>query len=135
MYSLSPSKGEAGILVAPLTAMNQFLGYAGNKVQSEKKLLRGVFKAGDVYFNTGDLLMHDHRDFLYFRDRVGDTFRYRHCRFCWCLFQQPPCDRCSVNRHAVDTKRASFQRLSVLSPKPPSSTIKTKENVCLLVHR
>lgn len=56
--------------------MNQFLGYAGNKVQSEKKLLRGVFKAGDVYFNTGDLLFHDHRGFLYFRDRVGDTFRY-----------------------------------------------------------
>ena len=68
--------GEAGILVAPLTAMNQFLGYAGNKVQSEKKLLRNVCKAGDVYFNTGDLLLHDHRDFLYFHDRIGDTFRY-----------------------------------------------------------
>ncbi|XP_054469161.1 long-chain fatty acid transport protein 2 [Anoplopoma fimbria] len=69
--------GEAGILVAPLTAMNQFLGYAGNRVQSEKKLLRGVFKAGDVYFNTGDLLLHDHRDFLYFHDRIGDTFRWK----------------------------------------------------------
>uniref|UniRef100_A0A8C3B007 long-chain-fatty-acid--CoA ligase n=1 Tax=Cyclopterus lumpus TaxID=8103 RepID=A0A8C3B007_CYCLU len=69
--------GEAGVLVAPLTAMNQFLGYAGNQVQSEKKRLRGVFKAGDVYFNTGDLLLHDHRDFLYFRDRIGDTFRWK----------------------------------------------------------
>ncbi|XP_044190276.1 long-chain fatty acid transport protein 6 isoform X1 [Thunnus albacares] len=69
--------GEPGILVAPLTAMNQFLGYAGNKVQSEKKLVRDVFKVGDVYFNTGDLLLHDHRDFLYFRDRIGDTFRWK----------------------------------------------------------
>lgn len=69
--------GEMGILVAPLTAMNQFLGYAGNKVQSEKKLLRNVFKDGDVYFNTGDLLLRDHRGFLYFRDRIGDTFRYK----------------------------------------------------------
>ncbi|XP_028273625.1 very long-chain acyl-CoA synthetase [Parambassis ranga] len=69
--------GEAGILVAPLTAMNRFLGYAGNKVQSEKKLLRDVFKVGDVYFNTGDLLLHDDRDFLYFRDRIGDTFRWK----------------------------------------------------------
>uniref|UniRef100_A0A8D3CQW4 long-chain-fatty-acid--CoA ligase n=1 Tax=Scophthalmus maximus TaxID=52904 RepID=A0A8D3CQW4_SCOMX len=69
--------GEPGILVAPLTAINQFLGYAGNKVQSEKKLLRDVFKAGDVYFNTGDLLLQDHRDFLYFHDRVGDTFRWK----------------------------------------------------------
>ncbi|KAA8584730.1 hypothetical protein FQN60_008515 [Etheostoma spectabile] len=69
--------GEAGLLVAPLTAMNQFLGYAGNQVQSEKKLLRDVFKAGDVYFNTGDLLVHDHRDFLHFHDRIGDTFRWK----------------------------------------------------------
>ncbi|XP_026195034.1 long-chain fatty acid transport protein 6 [Anabas testudineus] len=70
-------KGEAGLLVAPLTAMNQFLGYAGDIVQSEKKLLRDVFKTGDIYFNTGDLLLHDHRNFLYFRDRVGDTFRWK----------------------------------------------------------
>ncbi|XP_020505047.2 long-chain fatty acid transport protein 6 [Labrus bergylta] len=69
--------GEPGILVAPLTVMNQFLGYAGNKIQSEKKLLRDVFKAGDVYFNTGDLLFTDHREFLYFSDRVGDTFRWK----------------------------------------------------------
>ncbi|XP_071772204.1 long-chain fatty acid transport protein 6 [Centroberyx gerrardi] len=69
--------GETGILVAPLSAMNQFLGYAGSKVQSEKKLLRDVFKEGDVYFNTGDLLLHDHKDFLYFRDRIGDTFRWK----------------------------------------------------------
>lgn len=71
------NKGEAGILVAPLTAMNQFLGYAGNKVQTEKKMLRDVFKPGDVYFNTGDLLLLDHRGFLYFRDRIGDTFRWK----------------------------------------------------------
>ncbi|XP_054613771.1 long-chain fatty acid transport protein 6 isoform X3 [Dunckerocampus dactyliophorus] len=70
-------KGEAGILVAPLTPMNQFLGYAGNKVQSEKKLVKDVFRMGDVYFNTGDLLLQDQRDFLYFCDRVGDTFRWK----------------------------------------------------------
>lgn len=56
---------------------NPFPGYAGNKTQSEKKLLRGVFSEGDVYFNTGDLMLQDHRDFLHFRDRVGDTFRWK----------------------------------------------------------
>uniref|UniRef100_A0A8C6WNG2 long-chain-fatty-acid--CoA ligase n=1 Tax=Neogobius melanostomus TaxID=47308 RepID=A0A8C6WNG2_9GOBI len=69
--------GEAGILVAPVTVMNQFLGYADNKVQTEKKILRDVFKPGDVYFNTGDLMLQDHRGFLYFRDRIGDTFRWK----------------------------------------------------------
>ncbi|CAL9682566.1 unnamed protein product [Knipowitschia caucasica] len=68
---------EAGLLVAPLSIMNQFLGYAGNTVQSEKKLLRDVLRPGDVYFNTGDLLLQDSRGFLYFRDRIGDTFRWK----------------------------------------------------------
>ncbi|CAF96575.1 unnamed protein product, partial [Tetraodon nigroviridis] len=69
--------GEAGILVAPLTAVNRFLGYAGDQVQSEKKLLRNVLKVGDVYFNTEDLLLLDRRGFLYFHDCIGDTFRWK----------------------------------------------------------
>lgn len=71
------NKGETGILVSPVSAMTPFLGYAGNKLQSEKKLLRDVFREGDVYFNTGDLMLQDHRDFIYFRDRIGDTFRWK----------------------------------------------------------
>ena len=64
------------MLVAPLTVTSQFLGYAGNKAQSENKVLRDVVRPGDIYFNTGDLLLCDHRDFLYFCDRIGDTFRW-----------------------------------------------------------
>uniref|UniRef100_A0A4W5LM60 long-chain-fatty-acid--CoA ligase n=1 Tax=Hucho hucho TaxID=62062 RepID=A0A4W5LM60_9TELE len=71
------NKGETGLLVAPVSVMNPFLGYAGNTLQSEKKLLRDVFKEGDLYFNTGDLMLQDHRDFVYFRDRIGDTFRWK----------------------------------------------------------
>ncbi|XP_064164215.1 long-chain fatty acid transport protein 6 [Anguilla rostrata] len=71
------NRGETGILVAPVTAMNPFLGYAGNRALSEKKLLRDVLREGDVYFNSGDLMLRDHRDFVYFRDRVGDTFRWK----------------------------------------------------------
>lgn len=89
MYILFLCSGEAGILVAPLTAMNQFMGYAGNKIQSEKKLLRDVFKAGDVYFNTGDLLLLDCKGFLYFRDRIGDTFRYLSVSIIKTVLMQP----------------------------------------------
>uniref|UniRef100_A0A8C9T033 long-chain-fatty-acid--CoA ligase n=1 Tax=Scleropages formosus TaxID=113540 RepID=A0A8C9T033_SCLFO len=71
------SKGETGILIAPVSAANPFLGYAGNTSMSEKKLLRDVFQEGDLYFNTGDLMLQDHQDFLYFRDRIGDTFRWK----------------------------------------------------------
>ncbi|XP_072570882.1 long-chain fatty acid transport protein 6 [Paramormyrops kingsleyae] len=71
------NKGETGILVAPLSATNPFLGYAGNQTQSEKKQLRHVFQEGDLYFNTGDLMVQDHWDFVYFQDRIGDTFRWK----------------------------------------------------------
>ncbi|XP_004949325.1 long-chain fatty acid transport protein 6 isoform X2 [Gallus gallus] len=70
-------KGEAGLLISQVNAKNPFFGYAGNKRHTEKKLLSEVFKKGDLYFNTGDLMVQDHENFLYFWDRIGDTFRWK----------------------------------------------------------
>ncbi|XP_072550767.1 long-chain fatty acid transport protein 2 isoform X2 [Salminus brasiliensis] len=69
--------GETGLLVVKITKLAPFMGYAGNAEQTEKKRLRDVFQQGDVYFNSGDLLRMDHDHFLYFQDRVGDTFRWK----------------------------------------------------------
>uniref|UniRef100_A0A1B0BPD5 Long-chain-fatty-acid--CoA ligase n=1 Tax=Glossina palpalis gambiensis TaxID=67801 RepID=A0A1B0BPD5_9MUSC len=71
--------GETGLLVAkvdPRRAVTSFHGYADQKA-SEKKLLRNVFKKGDVYFNSGDLIVVDILGYFYFKDRTGDTFRWR----------------------------------------------------------
>ncbi|NWU83034.1 S27A6 protein, partial [Onychorhynchus coronatus] len=70
-------RGEAGLLISKVNAKNPFFGYAGNKRHTEKKLLCDVFKKGDLYFNTGDLMVQDHDNFLYFWDRIGDTFRWK----------------------------------------------------------
>ncbi|KAG8456221.1 hypothetical protein GDO86_002134 [Hymenochirus boettgeri] len=70
-------KGETGLLISEVSPKNPFFGYAGNKTHTTKKLLCDVFKKGDVYFNTGDLMVQDYDDFLYFRDRIGDTFRWK----------------------------------------------------------
>lgn len=70
-------KGEAGLLLSQINSMSPFFGYAGSKSLTEKKLLRDVFKKGDVYLNTGDLMVEDHEDFIYFKDRIGDTFRWK----------------------------------------------------------
>ncbi|XP_023473528.2 long-chain fatty acid transport protein 6 isoform X2 [Equus caballus] len=70
-------KGEPGLLVSRVNAQNPFFGYVGNRKHTEKKLLCDVFKKGDVYFNTGDLIVQDQEDFLYFWDRIGDTFRWK----------------------------------------------------------
>jgi len=42
---------------------------------TQKKVLTDVFKKGDRWFRTGDLLRRDEYGFYYFVDRIGDTFR------------------------------------------------------------
>ncbi|XP_065139938.2 long-chain fatty acid transport protein 2 [Paramisgurnus dabryanus] len=70
-------KGQTGLLVSKITEIAPFVGYAQNERQTEKKRLRDVLKSGDVYFNSGDLLKIDGDNFIYFQDRVGDTFRWK----------------------------------------------------------
>uniref|UniRef100_A0A8B9SRX8 long-chain-fatty-acid--CoA ligase n=1 Tax=Anas platyrhynchos TaxID=8839 RepID=A0A8B9SRX8_ANAPL len=69
--------GETGLLIAPVTPRTPFLGYAGSQELSEQKLLRGVFAEGDTYFSTGDLVEQDAAQFVRFRDRTGDTYRWK----------------------------------------------------------
>ncbi|XP_073734635.1 long-chain fatty acid transport protein 6 isoform X3 [Callorhinus ursinus] len=76
-WCLHVKKGEPGLLISRVNEKNPFFGYAGSKKHTEKKLLCDVFKKGDVYFNTGDLMVQDQDNFLYFWDRIGDTFRWK----------------------------------------------------------
>ncbi|XP_062870690.1 long-chain fatty acid transport protein 6 [Trichomycterus rosablanca] len=70
-------KGEMGLLLSKISSKTPFFGYAGSKQLTEKKLMRNVFKKGDAYFNTGDLMVEDKESFISFKDRVGDTFRWK----------------------------------------------------------
>ncbi|XP_076876097.1 long-chain fatty acid transport protein 6 [Brachyhypopomus gauderio] len=70
-------KGEMGLLLSKIASQSPFFGYAGSKQLTENKILRNVFVKGDAYFNTGDLMVEDHEDFISFKDRVGDTFRWK----------------------------------------------------------
>ncbi|XP_041338868.1 very long-chain acyl-CoA synthetase-like [Pyrgilauda ruficollis] len=73
-----PTKpGETGLLVIKITKNTPFHGYAGDSQKTEKKILRDVLAKGDAFFNSGDLLMMDSQNFIYFQDRVGDTFRWK----------------------------------------------------------
>jgi fatty-acyl-CoA synthase len=57
-------------------ARAEYTGYL-DKAASEKKVLRDVFERGDAWFATGDLMKSDADGYLYFVDRVGDTFRWK----------------------------------------------------------
>ena len=54
----------------------RFDGYDDPK-QTEKKILRDVFEPGDMWFRTGDLMKKDEHGYVYFVDRIGDTFRWK----------------------------------------------------------
>ncbi len=57
-------------------ASGRFDGYTDGAA-TEKKVLRDVFERGDAWFRTGDLMRRDDRNFYYFIDRIGDTFRWK----------------------------------------------------------
>jgi fatty-acyl-CoA synthase len=54
----------------------RFEGYTDPEA-SARKLLRNVFKDGDSWYRTGDLMRRDERGFFYFVDRVGETYRWK----------------------------------------------------------
>lgn len=71
--------GQVGVFVGqinPKRAVSAFSGYADEKA-SRKKVLRNVFVEGDAYFDSGDILVMDILGYFYFKDRLGDTFRWR----------------------------------------------------------
>jgi fatty-acyl-CoA synthase len=69
---------EAGECLGEIedNARDAYVGYA-DKAASEKKVLHDVFRAGDAWFRTGDLLRRDREGYFYFVDRIGDTFRWK----------------------------------------------------------
>ena len=66
----------AEIAFDPLRPGQRFDGYA-DKGETEKKILHDVFRKGDLWFRTGDLMRRDRRGRYYFADRIGDTFRWK----------------------------------------------------------
>ncbi len=70
--------GEVGEALGQISddIRHAFSGYA-DKAASEKKILRDVFARGDRWFRTGDLMKQDSEGYVYFIDRIGDTYRWK----------------------------------------------------------
>ncbi|KAH0489373.1 hypothetical protein TgHK011_009805 [Trichoderma gracile] len=72
--------GQPGEMLYRLPADDigeRFQGYFNNKDASDAKILRGVFRPGDAWFRSGDVLRRDAEGLTYFSDRIGDTFRWK----------------------------------------------------------
>ena len=55
------------------TGRGHVVGYI-DTVADNKKILKDVFKRGDRYFRTGDIMHLDEMGYFYFCDRTGNTF-------------------------------------------------------------
>ncbi|MCR2746662.1 long-chain-acyl-CoA synthetase [Limnobacter parvus] len=75
-YCESVERGEIGLLISEVTELRPFDGYTDPKA-NEGKLLRNVFKKGDCWFNSGDLVRRQGWQHIQFVDRLGDTFRWK----------------------------------------------------------
>jgi citronellyl-CoA synthetase len=69
-------KGKTGLLVMEISEKTPFPGYSDRK-KTEEKIFRDVFRNGDMWFNTGDMLRNMGFRHAQFADRLGDTFRWK----------------------------------------------------------
>lgn len=60
----------------PDVVAGKFEGYTSPEA-TEKKILRDVFRKGDAWWSSGDLLRCDAEGYCWFVDRIGDTFRWK----------------------------------------------------------
>ncbi|MBF0240168.1 MAG: long-chain-acyl-CoA synthetase [SAR324 cluster bacterium] len=70
---------ETGLLVARIDDKHpagKFDGYMDPSATASK-ILRDLFKDGDAWFSTGDLMRMDEDGDYWFVDRIGDTFRWK----------------------------------------------------------
>ncbi|XP_035739429.1 long-chain fatty acid transport protein 4-like [Vespa mandarinia] len=70
---------EPGMLIGLIKQGNverEFNGYL-DKEASRKKVVENVFCKGDKAFLSGDILIQDEFGYFYFKDRTGDTFRWK----------------------------------------------------------
>uniref|UniRef100_A0A667ZUV1 Very long-chain fatty acid transport protein n=1 Tax=Myripristis murdjan TaxID=586833 RepID=A0A667ZUV1_9TELE len=71
--------GEPGQLVGRIIQndpLRRFDGYV-NQSATSKKISQSVFKKGDSAYLSGDVLIMDECGYMYFKDRTGDTFRWK----------------------------------------------------------
>ncbi len=71
--------GETGEAIGRIgdSVREKFDGYVQDKGQTAAKILCDVFRKGDRWYRTGDLLQRDADGYFYFIDRIGDTFRWK----------------------------------------------------------
>ncbi|WP_374665374.1 long-chain-acyl-CoA synthetase [Acinetobacter sp.] len=75
-WCMKVKKGEVGLLVGKITRRSPFDGYTDTE-KNKSVIIPDLFKHGDAYFNTGDLVRDIGFRHAQFVDRLGDTYRWK----------------------------------------------------------
>lgn len=78
-FCIHTKPGEVGLAIGIIgnSVKSSYKGYANNDEATKKKIIKNVFKPGQRAFNSGDLMSMDKYGYVYFQDRIGDTFRWK----------------------------------------------------------
>lgn len=78
-FCIKCKSGERGVLIGIIGTSPEraYDGYANNTEASRSKIIEHVFKKGQQAFFSGDLMVFDSNGYVYFCDRLGDTYRWR----------------------------------------------------------
>ncbi len=68
---------EPGEVIGRVKSLAIYCDYLNNPEATKSKLVKDVFKNGDLFQRTGDLLVHERDGWVRFHDRTGDTFRWK----------------------------------------------------------
>ncbi len=75
-FMIRVGRGESGLLIGEITEKTPFHGYT-DPAKTQQVIFRNVFKQGDAWFNSGDLMRDMGFKHAQFVDRLGDTFRWK----------------------------------------------------------
>ncbi|KAI3295324.1 hypothetical protein DTO002I6_3851 [Penicillium roqueforti] len=76
-FCVRAALGQEGEVIGRVRDRGMMIEYLGNEGATEEKLLRDVFRKGDLFQRTGDLVVQEKSGWVKFQDRVGDTFRWK----------------------------------------------------------
>ncbi|KAF2435254.1 bifunctional fatty acid transporter and acyl-CoA synthetase [Tothia fuscella] len=69
--------GQPGEAIARINNIETMSDYLNNDKANQEKIIRNVFKKGDQFQRTGDLLVRHRSGWIHFLDRSGDTYRWQ----------------------------------------------------------
>lgn len=76
-FCIRANCGEPGEAIGRCRRRELLTEYFDDSRATEDKLIRDVFRKGDLFQQMGDLLVHERSGWVRFGDRMGDTFRWK----------------------------------------------------------